>query len=182
MYGCPKPVTVTDKSMEIYLCNINCLASYLSRRTKYTEECGIRIERKISAHRISLEKRKNSYAPSFITGCFHISTLNTIFLSGLHNSKRSDECIDFTMMFFLCIQYTTSRNNASISNFGGGFRWQKVKSKNFPIFKKKIDDGKKGIFTQNQFSTKSIFLYGCNSKTNHCKCLNFYHISNINKN
>ncbi|KAF0760943.1 Uncharacterized protein FWK35_00018763, partial [Aphis craccivora] len=23
----------------------------------------------------------------------------------------------------------------------------------------------------NQFSTKSIFLYGCNSKTNHCKYL-----------
>ncbi|KAF0745858.1 Uncharacterized protein FWK35_00034782, partial [Aphis craccivora] len=25
----------------------------------------------------------------------------------------------------------------------------------------------------NQFSTKSIFLYGCNSKTNHCKFLKF---------
>ncbi|KAF0773927.1 Uncharacterized protein FWK35_00000467, partial [Aphis craccivora] len=25
----------------------------------------------------------------------------------------------------------------------------------------------------NQFSTKSIFLYGCNSKTNHCKYLKF---------
>ncbi|KAF0734115.1 Gustatory receptor, partial [Aphis craccivora] len=33
--------------------------------------------------------------------------------------------------------------------------------------------GKTGIFTQNQFSTKSIFLYGCNSKTNHCKYLKF---------
>ncbi|KAF0764365.1 Uncharacterized protein FWK35_00010337, partial [Aphis craccivora] len=29
------------------------------------------------------------------------------------------------------------------------------------------------IFTQNQFSTKSIFLYGCNSKTNDCKYLKF---------
>ncbi|KAF0757456.1 Uncharacterized protein FWK35_00021471 [Aphis craccivora] len=29
------------------------------------------------------------------------------------------------------------------------------------------------IFMQNQFSTKSIFLYGCNSKTNHCKYLKF---------
>ncbi|KAF0756452.1 Uncharacterized protein FWK35_00038670 [Aphis craccivora] len=27
--------------------------------------------------------------------------------------------------------------------------------------------------TQNQLSTKSIFLYGCNSKTNHCKYLKF---------
>ncbi|KAF0754330.1 Uncharacterized protein FWK35_00013200 [Aphis craccivora] len=26
---------------------------------------------------------------------------------------------------------------------------------------------------QNQFSTKSIFLYGCNSKTNQCKYLKF---------
>ncbi|KAF0758455.1 Uncharacterized protein FWK35_00016391, partial [Aphis craccivora] len=25
----------------------------------------------------------------------------------------------------------------------------------------------------NQFSTKSIFLYGCNSETNHCKYLKF---------
>ncbi|KAE9529991.1 hypothetical protein AGLY_011453 [Aphis glycines] len=30
-----------------------------------------------------------------------------------------------------------------------------------------------GIFTQNQFSTESIFLYGCNSKTKHCKYLKF---------
>ncbi|KAE9542379.1 hypothetical protein AGLY_003506 [Aphis glycines] len=33
------------------------------------------------------------------------------------NSERSDECIDFTIII-------TSRNNASISNLGGGFRWQ----------------------------------------------------------
>ncbi|KAE9530089.1 hypothetical protein AGLY_011551 [Aphis glycines] len=33
------------------------------------------------------------------------------------DSERSDECIDFTMII-------TSRNNASISNFGGGFRWK----------------------------------------------------------
>ncbi|KAF0773106.1 zinc finger MYM-type protein 1-like [Aphis craccivora] len=31
--------------------------------------------------------------------------------------------------------------------------------------KQKISDGKTGIFTQNQFSTKSIFLYGSNSKS-----------------
>ncbi|KAF0765664.1 Uncharacterized protein FWK35_00030611 [Aphis craccivora] len=34
--------------------------------------------------------------------------------SGLH-SERSDECIDFTMII-------TSRKNAPISNYGGGFR------------------------------------------------------------
>ncbi|KAE9545787.1 hypothetical protein AGLY_001330 [Aphis glycines] len=33
----------------------------------------------------------------------------------LKNSERSDECIDFTMII-------TSRNNAPISNYGGGFR------------------------------------------------------------
>ncbi|KAF0773229.1 Uncharacterized protein FWK35_00007673 [Aphis craccivora] len=36
----------------------------------------------------------------------------------LHNSERSDECIDFTMII------TSGINNASISNFGGGFRWK----------------------------------------------------------
>ncbi|KAF0761925.1 Uncharacterized protein FWK35_00036562 [Aphis craccivora] len=46
------------------------------------------------------------------------------------DSERSDEyCIDFTMMcvcvfFFVSVYSITSRNNASISNFGGGFRWQ----------------------------------------------------------
>ncbi|KAE9532729.1 hypothetical protein AGLY_009810 [Aphis glycines] len=38
---------------------------------------------------------------------------------------------------------------------------------------KKKSDGKTRIFTQNQFLTKSIFLYGYNSKTNHCKYLKF---------
>ncbi|KAE9527307.1 hypothetical protein AGLY_013005 [Aphis glycines] len=44
----------------------------------------------------------------------------------LLNSERSDECIDFTMMcvFFFCVSVysITSRNNAPISNYGGGFR------------------------------------------------------------
>ncbi|KAF0691412.1 Uncharacterized protein FWK35_00033554 [Aphis craccivora] len=35
------------------------------------------------------------------------------------HSERSDECFDSTMMYSI-----TSRNNASISNFVGGFRWQ----------------------------------------------------------
>ncbi|KAF0694020.1 Uncharacterized protein FWK35_00027037, partial [Aphis craccivora] len=66
----------------------------------------------------------------------------------LSDSERSDECIDFTIM---CVS----------ANF------QKKREK------QKKDDGKTGIFTQNQFSTKSIFFYGCNSKTNHCKYLKF---------
>ncbi|KAF0758705.1 Uncharacterized protein FWK35_00018475, partial [Aphis craccivora] len=35
--------------------------------------------------------------------------------SSLKYSERSEECIDFTMII-------TNRNNAPISNYGGGFR------------------------------------------------------------
>ncbi|KAF0729225.1 Uncharacterized protein FWK35_00025519, partial [Aphis craccivora] len=94
----------------------------------------------------------------------------------LIDSERSDECIDFTMTCVcVCVCIITKRNNDSISNFEGGFRWQNeypwcIIEKNK---KKKKSDGKTGIFTQNQFSTKLIFLYGCNSKTNHSKYLKF---------
>ncbi|KAF0768688.1 Uncharacterized protein FWK35_00010805 [Aphis craccivora] len=41
------------------------------------------------------------------------------------DSERNDECIDFTMLcvFFFVSVYTfrKCRNNASISNYGGGF-------------------------------------------------------------
>ncbi|KAF0760854.1 Uncharacterized protein FWK35_00018390, partial [Aphis craccivora] len=44
----------------------------------------------------------------------------------LKNSEPSAECIDFTMMcvffFFVSVYSITSRNNAPISNFRGGFR------------------------------------------------------------
>ncbi|KAF0715908.1 Uncharacterized protein FWK35_00031111 [Aphis craccivora] len=81
------------------------------------------------------------------------------------DSERSDECIDFTMMcvVFFCVSVysITSRNNAPISNFGGGFRCKseypwciiKVKSKHFSTVFKKIEinkknnDRKTGIFT-----------------------------------
>ncbi|KAF0765115.1 Uncharacterized protein FWK35_00029502 [Aphis craccivora] len=84
------------------------------------------------------------------------------------DSKRSDECIDFTMTI-------TSRNNAPISNIGGGLRCKseypwciiEVKNKHFPTVFEKIGKNKKkkygktGIFTHNQFSTKSIFYMVC---------------------
>ncbi|KAF0760583.1 Uncharacterized protein FWK35_00030436, partial [Aphis craccivora] len=84
--------------------------------------------------------------------------------------------------FYVSVYSIICQNNAPISNFGGGFRCKseypwciiEEKSKNFPTaFKKmrKKNDGKTGFFSQNQFSTKSIFLYGYNSKTNHCKYL-----------
>ncbi|KAF0760665.1 Uncharacterized protein FWK35_00014996 [Aphis craccivora] len=94
------------------------------------------------------------------------------------DSERSDECIDFTMLcvfFFMCVYTRTCRNNARISNFGGGFRF--VIESSWCIGerreKPKKNDRKMGIFTQNQFSTKTIFLYGFNSKNNHCKNLKF---------
>ncbi|KAF0767802.1 Uncharacterized protein FWK35_00029048, partial [Aphis craccivora] len=83
------------------------------------------------------------------------------------DSERSDECIDFTMMWVI-----TSRNNVPILNFGGGFQCKSeypwciivVKSKHFQTVFKKIEknkkrnDGKTEIFTQNQFPTKLIFF------------------------
>ncbi|KAF0699402.1 Uncharacterized protein FWK35_00031598, partial [Aphis craccivora] len=55
----------------------------------------------------------------------------------IRNSERSDVCIDFTMLcvfyfyyfyFFVSVYTRTCRNNASISNYGGGFRWQNESS------------------------------------------------------
>ncbi|KAE9545428.1 hypothetical protein AGLY_000971 [Aphis glycines] len=74
----------------------------------------------------------------------------------VHDSERSDECIDFTMII-------TSRNNASISNFGGGSRWQSEYPwciieflKNREKQKKK-NDGKTGIFTKTSFLINRFF-------------------------
>ncbi|KAF0772210.1 Uncharacterized protein FWK35_00010054 [Aphis craccivora] len=91
------------------------------------------------------------------------------------DSERSEECIDFTMMcvFFVSAYSITSRNNAPISNYGGGQKLTFSNSFQKNREKQKKNDGKTGIFTQNQFLTKTIFLYGCNSKTNHCKNLKF---------
>ncbi|KAF0690467.1 Uncharacterized protein FWK35_00030120 [Aphis craccivora] len=81
------------------------------------------------------------------------------------DSERNDECIDFTMMyafFFVSVYSITSRNNASTSNFGGGFRWQneflKVKSKHSPAVFKKIEKNKKKKMTENgYFYAKPVF-------------------------
>ncbi|KAF0771237.1 Uncharacterized protein FWK35_00001576, partial [Aphis craccivora] len=82
----------------------------------------------------------------------------------------------------------TYRNNASISNYEGGFRWQNESSwcigevgrSFFEIlnsFQKYREKPKKKLRENRNFYTKpvfeSIFLYGCNSKTNHCKYLKF---------
>jgi hypothetical protein len=59
----------------------------------------------------------------------------------------------------------TSRNNASISNFGGGFRWQseypwciiEVKSKHFPTVFKKIEKNKKKVTEKREILRKTSF-------------------------
>ncbi|KAF0772934.1 Uncharacterized protein FWK35_00004258, partial [Aphis craccivora] len=63
---------------------------------------------------------------------------------GVLDSERSNECIDFTMII-------TSRNNASISNFG------EVKSKLFPTVFKKIDKNKKKVSEKREFLRKTSF-------------------------
>ncbi|KAF0773586.1 Uncharacterized protein FWK35_00000180 [Aphis craccivora] len=65
-------------------------------------------------------------------------------LKNILDSERSDECIDFTMII-------TSRNNAPILNYGGGFPCKSeypwciivVKSKHFPTLRNLHFDSKK---------------------------------------
>ncbi|KAF0768090.1 Uncharacterized protein FWK35_00000696, partial [Aphis craccivora] len=73
--------------------------------------------------------------------------------------------------FSVSVYSITSRNNAPISNFGGGFRCKseypwciiEVKSKYFPTVFKKIEKNKKKMtqkrefLRKNRFSTNSIF-------------------------
>ncbi|KAE9523574.1 hypothetical protein AGLY_016126 [Aphis glycines] len=107
------------------------------------------------------------------------------------NSERSDECIDFTMMyvFFVSVYSITSRNNASISNFGGGFRWKseypwciiEVKSKHFPTVFEKIEknkkknDGKREFLRKTSFRPNRFFYMVVIQKliSYHCKYLKF---------
>ncbi|KAE9542375.1 hypothetical protein AGLY_003502 [Aphis glycines] len=82
------------------------------------------------------------------------------------DSERSDECIDFTMIPSLKRKL----------NLVGTLGEQKLKM--FNIFemnreKPKKNEGKTGFFTQNQFTSKSNFLFRYNSKTNRCKYLKF---------
>ncbi|KAE9537269.1 hypothetical protein AGLY_006292, partial [Aphis glycines] len=56
----------------------------------------------------------------------------------------------------------TSRNNTSISNFGGGFRWKRVKVNNFQQFRKieknkKKSDGKREFLRKTSFRPNRFF-------------------------
>ncbi|KAF0766316.1 Uncharacterized protein FWK35_00005333 [Aphis craccivora] len=74
------------------------------------------------------------------------------------DSERSDECIDFTMII-------TRRNNAPISNSGGGFRCNseypwciiEVKNKHFSTVFKKIEKNKKKMTEKRELLCKTIF-------------------------
>ncbi|KAF0748573.1 Uncharacterized protein FWK35_00021402 [Aphis craccivora] len=77
-------------------------------------------------------------------------------------------------MFFFCVSVysITSRNNAPISNFGGGFRCKsqypwciEVKSKHFPTVFKKIEKNKKKIMEKRDFLRKTSF------RSNRCFCM-----------
>ncbi|KAF0767182.1 Uncharacterized protein FWK35_00007047, partial [Aphis craccivora] len=87
-----------------------------------------------------------------------IFTQNRFSTNTILDSERSDECIDFTMII-------TSRNNHSISNLGGCFRWQgeypwfniEVKSKHFStVFKKNLEKQKK-VTEKREFLRKTSF-------------------------
>ncbi|KAF0768241.1 Uncharacterized protein FWK35_00006692 [Aphis craccivora] len=74
------------------------------------------------------------------------------------NSERSEECIDFTMII-------TSRNNAPISNYGGGFRckseypWCIIKfSKKLRKTKKKKMTEKREFLRKTSFRPNRIFF------------------------
>ncbi|KAE9535636.1 hypothetical protein AGLY_007537 [Aphis glycines] len=82
------------------------------------------------------------------------------------DSGRSNECIDFTIIPSL------KRKLNLVGTLGG----QKLKI--FNIFemnreKPQKNEEKTRFFTQNQFTSKSNFLFCYNSKTNRCKYLKF---------
>ena len=69
------------------------------------------------------------------------------------------------LIFFVSVYSITSRNNAPISNFGGGFRCKseypwciiQVKSKHFPTVFKKIEKNKKKMTEKREFLRKTSF-------------------------
>ncbi|KAF0763000.1 Uncharacterized protein FWK35_00009494, partial [Aphis craccivora] len=65
----------------------------------------------------TVELVKYFFVPQTSTFILYISRSVSVWLiiGPRNNSERSEECIDFTMII-------TSRNNAPISKYGGGFR------------------------------------------------------------
>ncbi|KAF0774039.1 Uncharacterized protein FWK35_00000676, partial [Aphis craccivora] len=94
-------------------------------------------------------------------------------LSGAMNVLILQCCV-----FFFLLYTRKCRNNASISSYGGGSRWQKESSWCIKQFSKAPGKTKKKIRKNRNFYVKPVFdqidfFNGCNFKTNHCKYLKF---------
>ncbi|KAF0711401.1 Uncharacterized protein FWK35_00036947 [Aphis craccivora] len=78
------------------------------------------------------------------------------------DSERNEECIDFTMMcvfffVFVSVYSITSRNNAPISNYGGGFRCKSEYPWCIIEFSKKLKKTKKKMTEKREFLRKTSF-------------------------
>ncbi|KAE9536738.1 hypothetical protein AGLY_006971 [Aphis glycines] len=146
----------------IFTRNINCGQTHPKEKLLTEGSCPTP-STKLSRNGCRLECHLIIYYNSIMHNavCFTAAKIEFIFFQKripILDSERSDECIDFTMMYifflfvFVSVYSITSRNNASISNFGSGFRWKskypwciiEEKSKHFPtVFKKSRKTKKK---------------------------------------
>ncbi|KAF0760682.1 hypothetical protein FWK35_00014372, partial [Aphis craccivora] len=110
--------------------------------------------------------------------------VNVVGTLGGQNVRKNPKKVTEKWDFLRKTSFRPNRFFYIVSKLSFNFKlWGRfpMKNKHFPtVFKKIVKnkkkcDGKTGIFTQNQSSTKSFFSYGCNSKTHHCKYLKFSH-------
>ncbi|KAF0774130.1 Uncharacterized protein FWK35_00002221 [Aphis craccivora] len=138
-------ISLKNDNLNYLICPHICYQHYFIRKPQLRNHTGIDI--------IIVDVLQKEYSVA-LWSLTHVKCKDKIdqfiIISNNLDSERSDECIDFTMMcvFFLCVcvqtlYSITSRNNASISNFGGGLRWKSPWCIiNFKIFKK-IEKNKK---------------------------------------
>ncbi|KAF0761576.1 Uncharacterized protein FWK35_00008461, partial [Aphis craccivora] len=151
------PTTILQKSEEIctgsiYICNspitIACAAKTFHTKLFMPSSTSCTLISKFTDKYMSLDF---SLARSVYTA-----------YSGLQlDSERSDECIDSTMMCHNSYVIVTSGNNASISNFGGGFRWQSEYPWCIIKFSRKTkkSDGKNGNYYAKPVFDQIDFFY-----------------------
>jgi len=88
-------------------------------------------------------------------------------------------CVFLILIFFFVGVYTmSSRNNASIFHFSTYLALRRSTYKISSIFLRRRDKRNKklqkiSIFSQNQFLTKSILVFCCNSKINERRSITF---------
>ncbi|KAF0698073.1 Uncharacterized protein FWK35_00032454 [Aphis craccivora] len=111
-------------------------------------DCRLYMDIMVLCNNHSRNKHYKSWSPDQTNIILsHASQTLKLYISNFNkHSERSEECIDFTMI-------------GKKLTFSNSFQKNREKQKK--------NDGKTGIFTQNTFSTKSNYFYGCNSKTNH---------------